>query len=158
MEEAPKQKKVITDPLEKARRFCAYQERAQQEVRDKLYEWGSHHDEVENIIISLINENYLNEERFACAYARGKFRIKQWGKVKIRIALKQKRVSEPCIRKALREIDEDEYIETLKKCISDKASKTLEKNLVKRNYKVAAYMISRGFEPDLVWSLLNDND
>jgi regulatory protein len=149
----------IIDPLEKARRYCAYQERAQQEVRDKLYESGCHHDEVENIIITLIAENFLNEERFAITYARGKFRIKQWGKVKIRIALKQKKVSDPCIKKALAQIDADEYLTTIKKCVAEKVRKTSEKNPLKKNYKVAAYVISRGFEADLVWDVLNkDSD
>lgn len=78
----------------KAEAFCAYQERAQQELRDKLYEWGLHADEVEEIISELIVDNFLNEERFAIAYVSGKFRMKGWGKIKIKQGLKYKNVSE----------------------------------------------------------------
>ena len=90
--------------LEKARKYCTYQERSQQEVRDKLYEWGLHRNEVELGIATLVSENYLNEQRFAIAYAGGKFRMKGWGRIKIKLALKQKKVSDYCIRKALDEI------------------------------------------------------
>jgi regulatory protein len=143
------------DPLEKARRYCAYQERAQQEVRDKLYEWGCHQDEVENIITSLIGDDFLNEERFAKTYCRGKFRMKHWGKVKIKMALKMKRVSEPCINRGLKEIDPDEYIEVMNRLIEERARKTSERNPIKRNYKIANYILSRGFESDLVWDAIN---
>jgi SOS response regulatory protein OraA/RecX len=77
--------------LEKAKKYCSYQERSQQEVRDKLYEWGLHRNEVEQAIAQLVSENYLNEQRFAIAYAGGKFRMKGWGKIKIKLALKQKK-------------------------------------------------------------------
>ncbi len=89
----------------KIKQYCAYQERCHSEVRDKLYSFGLHKNEVEEIISTLITENYLNEERFAIHFAGGKFRMKQWGKVKIKKALKYKQVSDYCIRKALKEID-----------------------------------------------------
>src|SRR5258708_2225078 len=91
--------------LVKAMKYCAYQERSQQEVRDKLYSFGLHQKEVEEIISRLITDSYLKEERFAIAYATGKFRIKKWGVVKIRQGLKEKRVSDPLIRIALDQID-----------------------------------------------------
>ncbi len=69
--------------IQRIRHYCAYQERAQQEVRDKLYELGMTMDEVEEIMSDLIAENFLNEERFALQFAGGHFRIKGWGKVKI---------------------------------------------------------------------------
>ena len=89
----PKPKKITDEKvaLSKAEHFCAYQERAQQEVRDKLYEWGLWPDAVENIIVKLIGDNFLNEERFAKAYTQGKFKQKGWGKLKIKQGLKLKK-------------------------------------------------------------------
>ncbi len=142
------------DPLEKARRFCAYQERAQQEVRDKLYEWGCHQEEVENIIIALIEENFLNEERFAKTYARGKFRIKKWGRQKIKASLKFKKISDSCIRIGLAEINDHEYRAVLEELVEERSKKETEKNLLRRNYKIVSYLMSRGFEPDLIWDCL----
>src|ERR1700712_929985 len=94
----------ITDEkmaLAKAEHYCAYQERSQQEVRDKLYEWGLYPDAVENVIVHLIEGNFLNEERFANAYTRGKFNQKGWGRIKIKQGLKFKKVSDVLIKKAL---------------------------------------------------------
>jgi regulatory protein len=155
--EEKKKKLKITDPvqaLEKAKGWCAYQERSQQEMRDKLYEWGLWKDAVESIIAELITSNFINEERFAKAYAGGKFRIKKWGKVKIRIELKRKGVTEYCIRKGLQEIDGDEYEKALYKIIEERARVTRDRNVLKRNYKIAQYAISRGYEPQLVWDAL----
>ena len=141
--------------LEKARKYCAYQERSQQEVRDKLYEWGLHRNEVEQGIAQLVSENYLNEQRFAIAYAGGKFRMKGWGRIKIKLALKQKKVSDYCIRKALEEISSRDYQKTLSKILSDKSKEVTEKNPLKRKYKIAQYAISKGFEPEMVWEMVN---
>lgn len=155
--EEKKKKLKITDPqqaLEKARAWCAYQERSQQEMRDKLYEWGLWKDAVESIIAELVTGNFINEERFAKAYAGGKFRIKKWGRVKIRIELKKKGITDYCIRKGLQEIDGDEYEEALLKIIEERARKTHDRNPLKKNYKIAQYVISRGYEPQLVWDFL----
>jgi regulatory protein len=100
--------------LQKAASWCAYQERSQQEVRDKLYEWQMKPAEVEDIISTLISENFLNEERFALAYVSGKFGIKKWGKLKIRQGLRLKRVPDPIIKKVLNGINGDVYFETLR--------------------------------------------
>ncbi len=145
----------VDQAMVKARAFCVYQERSHQEIRDKLYEWGLHHDEVENSISELITSGFLNEERFAIAYAGGKFRIKKWGKVKIKIALKGKHVSDYCIKKALSSIDTNDYTKVLKDILSAKAKTIKDSDQRKKNYKVAQYAISRGFESDLVWSFLN---
>jgi len=123
--------------LEKARAYCAYQERSQQEVRDKLYDWGLHRTEVEQCIAELVSENYLNEQRFAIAYAGGKFRIKEWGRIKIKLALKQKKVSEYCIKKALEEINARDYKRTLNKILESKSKEVKETNPLKKKYKVA---------------------
>lgn len=148
-----KPKKKITDEkvgLAKAEHFCAYQERAQQEVRDKLYEWGLYTDAVERIITTLITDNFLNEERFAKAYAQGKFNMKGWGRNKIKQGLKLKRVSDPLIRKALLTIDADDYYNTLEKVIDKKNNQLTEKDAFKRRYKLQQYALSRGFENDLI--------
>src|SRR5262245_55126185 len=108
----------------KAEAYCAYQERSQQEVRDKLYSWGLHRNDVENIISFLISDGFLKEERFAIAFAGGKFRIKKWGRNKIKMALKEKKVSDPLIRKALSEIDQREYMQMLKQVIKVKSKST----------------------------------
>src|SRR6476619_3411710 len=91
--------------MQKLKHYCGYQERSHIEAREKLYSFGLYKQEVEECISRLIEEDYLNEERFAIAYARGKFRMKGWGKNKIIQSLKEKRVSGYCINKALKEID-----------------------------------------------------
>ncbi len=153
----PKKEKSYTDKeaLMKISAFCAYQERTQQEVRDKLYGYGLDKDSVEVIIVKLIEENFLNEERFAKAYAGGKFRIKKWGTKKIQEGLKQKNISEYCIRQALKEISTKEYRTTLLELIEKRDAKEKEKNPYKRKYKIAQYLIAKGYEPDLVWDVLN---
>ncbi|HSZ24289.1 MAG TPA: regulatory protein RecX [Cytophagaceae bacterium] len=155
----PKKEKSYTDKevLMKISSFCSYQERTQKEVREKLYGYGLNKDTVEEIIVKLIGENFLNEERFAKIYAGGKFRIKKWGKKKIQEALKQKDISDYCIRQAIKEIPQDDYIITLKALIEKRDLMEKEKNSYKRKYKIAQYIIGRGFESELVWEILNDN-
>lgn len=138
----------------KAESYCAYQERAQQEVRDKLYEWGLHQQDIENIISDLISENFLNEERFAKAYVLGKFRMKGWGKVKIKQHLKAKRISEPLIRIAMREIDLDDYEAKLDELISKKKTEFSTKLTLAEKAKLVRFLQSRGFESDLIFSKL----
>lgn len=159
MKEENKKIKYFTpeQALKKAEAYCAYQERCQQEVRDKLYEWGLKSNDVENTIAKLITDNFLNEERFAKAYAGGKFRIKKWGRNRILQELKKRNISDYCIKKAMKELDED-YTQTLKKVISARELKVKEKNHLKKQYKIAQYAISRGFESELVWSLMKEID
>lgn len=147
-----KKPKVYTQKqaLIKAESYCAYQERCQQEVRDKLYSWGVHEIQVENVIADLIASNFINEERFAKAYAGGKFRIKKWGRVKISIELKRRKISAYCIKKGLAEIEEEEYIKTLQKVAEVKIKAMKERDSKKKKYKVMNYLLSRGFENDLV--------
>ncbi|MEO5996229.1 MAG: regulatory protein RecX [Chitinophagaceae bacterium] len=137
--------------LQKLKYFCAYQERCHQEVKEKLYSLGMHKTEVEELISLLIEENYLNEERFAIQYAGGKFRMKQWGKGKIKYALKQKQVSVYCIKKALSQINEDDYLETLEKLTTNKLEiLSGEPNLFIRMRKLQDYLTQKGFEADLI--------
>ncbi|HSV12062.1 MAG TPA: regulatory protein RecX [Hanamia sp.] len=135
----------------KIKQYCAYQERCHREVRDKLYTFGLNKLEVEEIIYTLITENYLNEERFAIHYAGGKFRMKQWGKNKIKQSLKLKQVSDYCIKKALKEIDEKEYERTFQKLVEQKM-KTLksEKNIFIKKRKLQDFLLQKGFENDLI--------
>jgi regulatory protein len=140
--------------LKKAESYCAYQERSQQEVRDKLYSWGLRRNEVENVLTILIGNGFLKEERFASAFAGGKFRIKKWGRNKIKMALKAKSVSEPLIKKALKEIDDTEYRKALKHVITMRSKAVKETNPYKRKNKIASYAISRGYEAELVWEML----
>ena len=144
--------------LIKIRDWCAYQERCQQEARNKLYDYGLKTDDVENIIAQLVNENFINEERFAIAFAGGKFRIKKWGKVKIKQELKAKRVSDYCIKKGLAVIDSTEYINTLKKVLALKAKSITEKNFLKKKHKLVRYALSKGYEQDIVFDLLKSQE
>ena len=150
-------KKKISDPkkaLLKAQKYCAYQERCQQEVREKLYEWRVLPEVLENTIAELITSNFINEERFAKVYAGGKFRIKKWGRIKIEGKLRSKNISVYCIKKGLAEIDEEDYLKTLREIIEKKARNLDEKNDYLRKNKIARYAIRKGFEPGLVWEVL----
>ena len=135
--------------IQRIRHYCAYQERAQQEVRDKLYELGMTKDEVEEIMSDLIAENFLNEERFAVQFAGGHFRIKGWGKVKIQHALQQKRVSSYNIKIGLKSIDEDAYIKTLEQLAAKKWNSLKGERGLSRMAKTYAFLHQRGFEPIL---------
>jgi regulatory protein len=144
--------------LSKARRYCAVQERCHQEVRDKLYGWGSHQEEVEQVIGQLIGEGYLNEQRFAEHYAVSKFRQKGWGRVKIREALRFKKVSAPCIKNGLAAIDDDEYIAYLVAAIAKQFVKVKGRNEWEREQRVKRYLMGRGFELDLIDDVIKARD
>lgn len=149
--------------IEKIRNWCAYRERSQYETRSKLLEYGLDEEQADSIIAGLIAENFLNEERFAMALASGKFRIKHWGKIKIKGELRRHKVSDYCIKKALESIDGDEYIKALQKVIEKKLKLTKGNDRRKKFYSVLSHAVSRGFESDLVIDELNvilneDND
>lgn len=137
--------------LPKIKQYCAYQERCHAEVRDKLYSFGLRKTEVEEIISELITENYLNEERFAIHFAGGKFRMKQWGKIKIKQALKAKQLSDYCIKKALKEIDSKEYQKTFQK-LAEQKLKTLksERNIFIKKRKMQDFLLQKGFETQMI--------
>lgn len=158
--DAPKKKKItdLKEALAKAEHYCAYQERAQQEVRDKLYEWGLWPDAVEQTISELIAGGFLNEERFAKTFALGKFRQKGWGKIKIKQGLKFKRVPDVLIKKALVLIDGNAYIDMLTNMLTKKARTLPEKDTFKRRYKLQQYALSRGYENDIILDVLKDSE
>ncbi len=137
--------------------FCVYQERSQEEIRQKLATWNISGDEAEEIISELITENFLNEERFAKQYAGGKFRVKKWGRLKIRSELKRKSITDKCIQIALKEIDEEDYFLVLQALLFKKmhALKT-EQNLFLRKSKAASYALQKGFESHLIREVLNN--
>lgn len=137
--------------FQKIKQYCSYQERCHSEVKEKLYSFGLYKKEVDEIVSNLINENYLNEERFAIQYAGGKFRLKHWGKNKIKQGLKQRQVSDYCIKKALKTIDEVDYRKTFQKLVDQKL-KTLksEKNIFTRKRRLQDFLLMKGYEVDLV--------
>ncbi len=141
--------------MQKIRHYTGYQERCHQEVKDKLYSFGLYSREVDEIVSALIEENYLNEERFAETFAGGKFRMRQWGRIRIRYELKQKRVSEYCIRKAMLTIAEEEYQATLIK-IANKKWQALasEKNQFTKKAKAIDYLLRKGYEMELARSVV----
>ncbi len=142
--------------LQKIRQFCSYQERSHQEVKEKLYGFGLYKEDVEALITQMIEENYLNEERFATSFAGGKFRIKYWGRVKIKHELKQKKISEYCIKKALAAIDEEEYLLMLQKLMKEKRQRLkAESNEYIRNQKVYAYLLQKGYESNLITEFMH---
>ncbi len=138
----------------KAEHYCAFQERSHQEVRNKLYEWGLYGSEVEKMITELIQEDFLNEERFAIAYTLGKFRMKKWGRFKIRRGLKLKSVSEPLIRLSMKQIDEAEYLSNLETLLVKKNELLHEKDDFKRYHKLLNYALGKGYEADLIRDVL----
>jgi regulatory protein len=141
---------------QKIERYCAYQERCHQEVREKLFSLGASSNEVEETITALILDGFLNEERFAKAFAGGKFRMKKWGRLKIVNELERKGISKNCVKSGLKEIDEEDYKRTLEKILADKIEHVEEENLYVKRDKISSYAIQRGFEPDLVWKSLRD--
>ncbi len=140
---------------EKLKNYCAYQERSHQEVKEKLYKLGLYKKEVNEVITRLIEEDFLNEQRFAEAFVSGKFNIKKWGRVKIKAHLKQRQISEYCIKKGLEEIEEEAYLKTLEYLIQRKNREISEPDSFKKKGKIAAFVIQKGFESGLVWEYVN---
>lgn len=146
-------RKMITIPSQIKRKiesYCSYQERSHQEVKDKLYSFGLHKAEVESLLASLIENNFINEERFAVQFAGGKFRIKKWGRVKIKYALKIKKVSAYNIIKGLDTIDEEDYLNTLQKLVDKKWKLLIHNNLLIKKAACMQYLIQKGYERHLV--------
>jgi regulatory protein len=145
------------EAFKKVKVYCAYQERCHLEVKDKLYTFGLYPEEVEELISRLIEENYLNEERFAMAFTGGKFRMKKWGKVKIRVELRKKKVSDYCIRKALASLDETAYYNTLQNLFDKRRIEvSREKNAFKRDMAIKAWLLRKGYESDLISDLFKN--
>jgi regulatory protein len=144
------------DALKLLQRYCAYQDRCHKEVKQKLYDMGVYPDWQDEIILSLLEDNFLNEERFACSFARGKFRMKQWGRQRIQQELKQRQITAYCIKKAMQEIKEADYRDALHALVEKKASQVHGKSMWERKQKVARFIQQRGFEPQLFWPIIHD--
>ncbi len=141
----------------KACNYCSYQERTHDEVKTRLAEWQIYGDQADEILALLIEENFVNEERFAKTYTGSKFRIKKWGRNKILQELKRRNLSEYCMRKGLEEIDEEEYYLVLQALLHKKLhSLRTEPNEFIRKKKAAEYAMRKGFEGDLVWEILGN--
>jgi len=140
--------------LNKLRRYCAYQERCHEEVRSKLLELKVYGDDLEEIISHLVAENFLNEERFAKAFAGGKFRVKQWGRIKIKNELKYRKISAYCIQKGMEEISDEDYLDALNHLFLKAKSNYAKGTPAQRHYKIRQFLIRKGYEPDLVTEIM----
>ncbi|WP_199724481.1 regulatory protein RecX [Taibaiella sp. KBW10] len=142
---------VLESTIAAIKHYCAYQERCHSEVRHKLISLECYGEELEEAMSVLIEEDYLNEERFAASYARGKFRMNKWGKTRIKQQLKLKKVSEYCIKKGIAQIEEAAYLDTLSGLMEKKITAlAAEKNEWVRKQKVHHYLLQKGFEPELI--------
>ena len=140
----------------KIQHYCAYQERSHKEVKNKLYDYGLYTNEVDEILSQLISDGFLNEERFAKAFAGGKFRMKKWGKLKIENELKFLGLTKRCIASGLKEIESSDYSKTLKVLIEKRAEQSVEMNLFKKRDKIARFVIGKGYESELVWEMVKE--
>lgn len=139
--------------LKKLQKYCAYRDRCHQEVRYKIIEYKVYGDELEEIISELVKENFLNEERYAQSYARGKFRMKKWGRNKIKIELKKRNVSPYCIKKGMKEIDEEEYVSTINNLVEKKWDTLSGHEAIKRK-KTFEYCYRKGYEANYINSAI----
>lgn len=140
--------------FQKIKHYCAYQERCHSEVREKLYGMGLRKAEVETLISRLIEDDYLNETRFAAQFAGGHFRLKKWGRIKIAYELRLKKISPYAIKMALKEIDEPGYRLTLEKMASARWTSLKNEPPLSRLSKTSAYLVRKGYENDLVYEVV----
>jgi regulatory protein len=152
--EKPKKRLTPAEARIRIQRYCAYQERSHRQVRSRLYDYGLYSDDVESAIAELITEGYLNEERFAKAFAGGKFRMKKWGKNKIEHQLKSQGLSKRCIATGLKEIDQEDYKKSMITLLKKKLLTIKEENPLIKKHKAGRFMIGKGYESDLVWQQL----
>ena len=141
--------------MQKMKNFCAYQPRCCSEAREKLRSLELGESARQEILEQLIKENHLSEERYASSFSRGRFRIKKWGRIKIKYALMQKQVNPKAIEQALGEIEDTVYLKTLKKLAVEKFQMLKsEKNGFLRKKKTTEYLMQKGYEPRLINKLL----
>ena len=147
---------TLDEALAKLQRYCAYQDRCHKEVQEKLSELGIWGDDAGQVIVALIEEKFLDEERFARSFVRGKYRFKKWGRIKIKQELKKKDISSYCLKMGFQEIDEQEYMDNLVTIINKKNEFLKAKNEYERKTKLAKYAMTKGYESHLVWQVVND--
>lgn len=151
-------KKVYTieEIKRKLEHYCVYQDRCHQEVEKKLYDYALIVEAREHILLHLLEHNFLNEERFSKSFARGKFRIKKWGKLRIVRELRQRNISAYNIRTALKEIDDEDYINTLYAIVGHKSETINESNIYKKKKKIIDHLRYRGYETDVIFKAVNE--
>ncbi|WP_378179475.1 regulatory protein RecX [Aquimarina sp. SS2-1] len=147
---------TVTEAIKKMEHYCAYQERCHKDISNKLNTMRLIPEAKEKIILHLLEHNFLNEERFAKSFARGKFKIKKWGKQRIMRELKFRQISEYCIKTALKEISEDEYLKTFHELAEKKFDAIIEKDVQKKRKKLIDYLLYRGWENQLVFEKARD--
>lgn len=138
------------------KKYCAYQDRCHLEVAKKLHDIGVYGDDKDQIMAELIEHNFLNEERFAKSFARGKFRIKKWGRNRIMNELQQRQVSDYCIRKGLKEIEEDEYIKVLTEILNKQLDKYSGDDALIAQDKAIKYASKRGYEASIIFKIVKE--
>ena len=147
---------MVSEATKKIEYYCAYQERCHKEVVEKLVSYGMFSDAREHIIAHLIEENYLNEERFAKSFARGKFKIKKWGKNRIVQELKHRNIKKYNIQIALKEISEKEYLRTLDSIAKKRWLEIKESHPLKKKKKLVSYLMYRGWESHLIYEKIGE--
>jgi regulatory protein len=154
MKSNPEQKSyTVKEATIKLMQYCAYRDRSHKEVEEKLREMRMIPAAQEQIIIQLMQEDFLNEERFARSFVRGKFRIKKWGRIKIKLELKSRDISTPIIKLALTEIEEKDYTKTLYEVAEKKIRLIKEPDPYKKRQKLSNYLLQKGFESHLVYTV-----
>jgi regulatory protein len=146
------------DALRQAAHFCAYQERTVREVRDKLHAWEVSEEDTDEIIARLQADGYLSDDRFARSFAGGKFRTRQWGKIRIEQEMRRKGIADAERKSGIAEIDAEEYARTLKSLLDKKAASLNESDPWKRRQKLARFAMGKGYEADLIWRVLGEEE
>ena len=147
---------TVDEALKNMERYCSYQERCHKEVTQKLYSMYMIPEAIELIVVKLMQDNFLNEERFAKAFVSGKFRIKKWGKQRLTRELKQRDIGKTLINMALQTISDHEYLNTFHAIAEKKAESIKETNILKKKKKLADYLFYRGWESHLVYDKVNE--
>jgi len=152
----PKKTYTVDEARHKIQNYCAYQERCHKEVIDKLKSMHMIPEVIDVLVVELIQDNFLNELRFAKAFARGKFNIKKWGRNRITRELKYREISDYSIKKALNEISDQDYLETFHELAEKRNAQIKEKHPAKRKKKLADYLLYRGWESHLVYEKVRE--
>ena len=146
----------VIEALQIAKRYCAYQERCHQEVTKKLKSLNMIPEAIDHIIVKLIEEDFLNESRFAKTFVRGKFRIKHWGRNRLKAELRKKELSKFTINEAINEIDEAEYMDVFNTLAEKRLQAIKDSNVMVRKRKLADYLLYRGWESQLVYDKVRE--
>lgn len=148
--------KKYRELLQKAQSYCARDEKCRQQVKQKLLFWGATASQSEDILQQLMNENFIDEDRFAREFALGKFRINKWGKIKIALEMMRLHIPEGSIQKGLEAIDRDDYVSMLKKILLQRLNSLHETDREVARKKLATFAMGKGFEGELVWGMVRE--